>query len=98
MLPSSFPSLLGGGTATTSSCKAHSNLERVIDPPLKTSESSNHEDSCSKTLPESVETDFTVDLSGLDRGGFRAFTLVDDGDHSVSGVGHNGTEDSSPVA
>ena len=98
MLPCSSPSLLSRGTTATCGCKTHCNLERVIDPPLKASESSNHEDSCCETLPKSIETNFLVDLSGLDRGGFRALTLVDDGDHSVSGVGHDGTEDSSPVA
>ena len=94
----SSPSLLCWGATTTSGCKAHCDLEWVVDPPLKTSESSDHEDSCSKTLPESIETNLTVDLSGLNRGWFIAFTLVDDGDHSVSRVGHDSAEDTSPVS
>jgi len=39
-----------------------SDLEGVIDPPLETSEGTNHENSSSETNPESLETNLLIDL------------------------------------
>jgi len=64
---------------------------------LKTSKSTNHNDSCSKSVPESIKSNFLIDLTYLSSNGCIAPSLVDDGDHGVSRVGHNGAEDTSPV-
>ena len=48
---------------STGGLKTHCDLERVIDNPLKASKSTNHENSSSKTFPETVETNICVDLS-----------------------------------
>ena len=77
--------------------KSAPNLEGIVDDPLETGEGTNHEDSCSKTFPESGETNFTVDFSDLRSGACAGFSLVEDGDHGVSWVGNDGAEDTSDV-
>ena len=66
-------------------------LEGVVDPPLETSEGTDHEDSGAEALPETVEADAGVDLAS------GATTLVHDGDHGVSRVRHDSAEDTSEV-
>ena len=75
-------------------------LERVVDVPLETSEGSNHEDSGSETVPESLESNLSVDLSDLSAGGHTVAvsSLVEDRDHSVSWVRNNSTENTGPVS
>ena len=75
----------------TSGCEADSHLEGVVDPPLETSERTDHEDSGTETLPETLEADIGVDLASS------ATLLVHDGDHRVSGVRDDGAEDTSKV-
>jgi len=71
--------------------EAGGGLEGVVDEPLETSESTDHEDPDTKTLPEAIEADIVVDGSG------GTTILVHDGDHGVSGVGDNSAEDTSEV-
>jgi hypothetical protein len=77
---------------SSGSLETASDLEGVVDPPLESGEGSHHEDSGTKSVPETLESDFLVDLS------HGATSLVDDGDHGVSGVRHNSAEDTSPVS
>ena len=86
-----YLSFASGGLETAS------DLEGVIDPPLETGEGTNHDDSCTETVPETLETDFTVDFLNLLASWSIAVSLVEDGDHGVSGVRHNSAEDTSPV-
>ena len=74
-----------------SGLEADSHLEGVVDPPLETRERANHEDSSAETLPEALEADVGIDLSG------GATLLVHDGDHRVSGMGDDSAEDTSEV-
>jgi hypothetical protein len=65
---------------------------------LEAGKGTNHEDSCSKTLPESSETDLTVDLGDLGTSGLVGSSpLVKDGDHGISGMGDDGAENTSNV-
>lgn len=72
--------------------KTASDLEGVVDPPLETSEGTDHDDTGAKTVPEAREADSVVDLA---RG---TSLLVHDGDHGVGGVRNDSAEDTSPVA
>ena len=50
---------------TSGSGKTAPDLEGVVDDPLEAGEGTDHEDSCSKTFPESGESDFRVDFLNL---------------------------------
>ena len=50
---------------STGGGKTASNLEGVVDNPLKAGEGTDHEDSGTETLPESGETDLSIDLLDL---------------------------------
>ena len=65
---------------------------------MKAGEGTNHEDSGSETLPESIESNISVDLLDLGTGTGIGGSLVEDGDHSVSWMRHDGAEDSSNVS
>jgi len=78
-------SSLAGGLET------HGDLEGIVDPPLETSEGTNHDDTGAETVPETVEANAGIDLTS------GATLLVHDGDHSVSWVRHNSAENTSPV-
>jgi hypothetical protein len=67
------------------------NLEGVVDPPLETSEGTNHDDTSTETVPETGETDSSVDLTD------GTTVLIHDRYHGVSGVGDDSAEDTSPV-
>ena len=81
----------------TGGLEADCYLEGVVDPPLETSEGTNHDNSCADTVPEALETDVLVDLGDLLADRSARGLLVQDGNHSVSGVGHNSAEDTSKV-
>ena len=74
-----------------------SNLEGIIDDPLEASKGTNHEDSGTKTLPESGESNLGVDLLNLRPGGATSSSLVEDGDHGISWVRNDGAENTSDV-
>ena len=79
------------GSLAASGCEADGHLEGVVDPPLETGERTNHEDSGTETLPETLEADVSVDLAS------GATLLVHDGDHRVSGVRDDSAEDTGEV-
>jgi len=65
---------------------------------LQAGEGTNHENSCSKTLPESGETDFTVNLRDLSTSGLvGSGSLVEDGDHGISWMGDDGAENTGNI-
>lgn len=72
-------------------------LECVVDPPLETGQGTNHDDSCSQTVPEALEADVAIDFLDLGHDWGVAGLLVKDGDHGVSWVRHDGAEDTGPV-
>eukprot|EP00043_Microstomoeca_roanoka_P009295 m.88559 g.88559 ORF g.88559 m.88559 type:complete len:371 (+) comp14544_c0_seq1:1858-2970(+) len=85
--------LLGGGT--TRSTETERSLECVVDPPLETSEGTNHEDTCANTLGGKVEvaklgSDCTHALALV-------LSLTQEGDQSVSGVGDDSADDTGKV-
>lgn len=90
-------SLLSRSTATGSG-EAAEDLVGVVDPPLQASEGTDHENTCAKTVPKTLETDFAVDLLDLLTSWLVAGLLVQDGDHGVGRVGNDSAEDASPVA
>lgn len=59
--------LLSGGSrgSTTGSLEADGSLEAIVEPPLETGEGTNHDDSCAKTSPETLEANFLVDLANV---------------------------------
>ena len=67
------------------------NLEGIVDNPLHASKGTNHENSGSETLPESVETNILVDLTSTLSG------LVHDRDHGVSWMRDDGAENTGNI-
>lgn len=86
-----------GGSGTTGSLEADGSLEGIIEPPLETSEGTNHDDSGAEASPESLEADFRVDLADVLRHGSLSLDGVELGDHGISGVRNDGAEDTSQV-
>jgi len=76
---------------STGSGESAPNLEGIVDNPLHASKGTNHENSGSETLPESVETNILVDLSGA------LSSLVHDGHHSISWMRDNSAENTSNI-
>lgn len=90
--------LLLGGSSTSGGLETNQGLEGIVDPPLETSQGTDHDDSCSESSPESAESDLGVDLLHVfSVGGSFGLDSVQLGDHSVSGLGNEGTEDTSNV-
>jgi hypothetical protein len=82
---------------STGGGESASNLEGIVDDPLEASKGTNHEDSGTETLPESVESNLSVDLLDLGHSGTTSGSLVEDGDHGVSWMGNNGAENTGNV-
>ena len=83
---------------STSGLKTHRDLECIVDNPLKAGKSTNHENSGTKTLPETIEADLSVDLLDLSTSRLGGSTsLVEDGDHGISWVRDDGAENTSDV-
>jgi hypothetical protein len=73
------------GSLSSGGGKTASDLEGVVDDPLKAGEGTNHEDSGTETLPESSESNLSIDLLDLGHGAaISSLSLVEDGDHGVS--------------
>ena len=64
---------------------------------MEAGKGTDHEDSGTKTLPESVESNIGIDLFNLGTGRLSGGSLVEDGDHGISWMRDNGAEDSSNV-
>ena len=82
---------------STGGGESASNLEGIVDDPLEASKGTNHEDSGTKTLPESSESNLSIDLLDLGHSGTTSSSLVEDGDHGVSWMGNNGAENTGNV-
>lgn len=50
----------GCGGRSSGGLKSNGSFESIVDPPLESCESTNHEDSCHKACPESSEADFSI--------------------------------------
>lgn len=73
-------------------------LERVVKEPLETGEGTDHDNTDGETVPETTETNLGVDTADGLAGGLTGLLLsVDLGDHDISRVGDNGTEDTGNV-
>merc|ERR1712211_161823 len=73
--------------------QTESNLDTIIDEPLESGKSTNHDDPGTKTCPESLESKVIDCLSKTS-----ARSLVEVRHEGVSGLGDNGAEDTSDVA
>lgn len=82
---------------SSSGLKTAGYLEWIINPPLETGEGTDHDNSCSKSIPETSETDFTVDILNLLTYWGIWWFFVKDWDHNISGVWDDSAEDTSPV-
>lgn len=82
----------------TSGRKSDVGLERVIEEPLETSESTNHNNTDRETIPETTETNLAVDTanSSTDRL-TRLLLSVNLRNHNISGVRNNSAENTSNV-
>jgi len=88
----------GSNCLTTGSLETNCSLEGIIEPPLETSEGTNHDDSCSESSPESLESDFSVDLADVFAESSLSLDGVELGDHGISRVRDDSTEDTSAVS
>jgi hypothetical protein len=57
--------LLLGGAASSGGLQADCSLEGIVDPPLETSEGTDHDDPGHETSPEALEADLAIDLAYL---------------------------------
>lgn len=89
--------LVSSCSFSTGGLETAGNLEGIVDPPLESSECADHDNSGTESVPESVETDLSVDALDLLHNGGVGGTLIQNGDHGISGVRNNGAEDTSPV-
>ena len=87
-----------GACSLSTGLETGGDLEGVVDVPLETGEGTDHNDTGTETVPESLEADFFVDGLDLFAGGALGVgSLVEDGDHGVSGVGDDSAEDTSDL-
>lgn len=86
-------------TATAGGLKTQGSLEGVVNPPLETSEGTDHDNSGHETGPEALESNFSIDPAHLfsEGSGFVALR-VELGDHGICGVGDNCAEDTGQIA
>lgn len=77
--------------------KSNSGLEGIIDPPLQTSKSTNHNNSSSKSSPQSREPDIPIDGLNTIHSTSSGFNIIQFGNHSVRRMRHNRAEDTSQV-
>ena len=64
---------------------------------METSQSTDHNNSCTHTSPETAETDFRVDLSDVVHCATGSLHVVELGDHSISRLRDQSAEDTSNV-
>jgi len=83
---------------TTRGLETNCSLEGIIEPPLETSEGTNHDDSCDESSPESLESDFGVDLADIFSESSLSLDGVELGDHGISRVRDDSAEDTSAVS
>ncbi len=73
-------------------------LEAIVNPPLKTSEGTDHDDSGHETSPETLESDFGVNSSNLLSQRARNVSFRDQlGKNGICGVGNDGAENTSKI-
>ena len=90
---SMFLSAPSSGTLQT-----NCDFEWIVDPPLKTSKGTYHDNSCHKTSPESLESDLLIDSTHLLSNWSRFVTFtVKFGDHGISRVWDDGAENTSKI-
>jgi hypothetical protein len=85
--------------SATSCLQTRSNFEGVVNPPLQASKSTDHQDPCTETSPESPKTNLAIYLRDLlaERSSFLSLT-VKFANHGVCWVRYDGTEDTCKVA
>lgn len=86
-----------GGSGTTGSLEADGSLEGIIEPPLETSEGTDHDNSGAEASPESLEANFRVDLANILRHRSLSLDGVKLGHHGISGVRNDSAENTSQV-
>ena len=79
------------GRCSSRGSHSHGSLECIIDPPLETSQSADHDNTSTETAPDAAETELAENLAG------RLATLGHLGDDGVCRVGNNGTNYTSSV-
>jgi len=86
-----------GSNGTTSGLETNHGLEGIVDPPLETSQSTDHDDSGTHTSPETIETDITVDFLDVIHSATTSLDRVELRDHSISGLGDQSAEDTGNI-
>lgn len=83
---------------TTRSLQPNSSLESIINPPLKTSQSTNHDNSGSQSSPKSIKSNVFVNGFHIIHSGSFSFHVVQFRDHGVSWMRNDGTDDTGEVS
>ena len=81
-------------TLSSSGLQSHGRLEGVVDPPLESGQSTNHDDSCAQTSPKSFETNVCIDLLNGISDSTISLNIVQLGINGISRVGDNSAENS----
>jgi hypothetical protein len=84
--------------SSTGCLQTDRSLEGIVNPPLQTSQSTDHENPCTETSPESLETNLAIYLRDLlaERSSFLSLA-VKFANHGVGWVRDDGTEDTCKV-
>ena len=83
---------------SSSGGKPTPDFEWIVNDPLHAGKGTYHENSSSNTFPESIESNFTIDFFNLSSSSlFRCSSLVKNGNHGISWMRNNSTEDTSKV-
>ena len=84
--------------SSTGCGKSDGSLEWIVNPPLKTCQGTDHDDSCQKSTPKSLESNFGVNLSNLwSSWSFRFSLRVQLWDHGIGWVRNNSAENTGQV-
>jgi len=83
---------------TTGGGKTAGNLEGIVNHPLEAGKGTDHENSCTKTLPETWEANVGIYFFDLLTSWLVRDSLIQNGDHCVSWMGDNSTENTSNIS
>lgn len=85
------------GALSSSGLQSHGRLKGVVDPPLESGQSTDHNNSCAQTSPKSLETNVCIDLLNGISDSTISLDIVQLRNDGISRVGDNGAEDSCQI-
>lgn len=82
---------------SSSGLQSDGRLEGVVNPPLESGQSTDHDDSCAQTSPKSLETNVSINLLNGISDSTISLDIVQLRNNGICRVGDNGAEDSCQI-